>query len=222
MRMSRVPFLTSVLLATGLAATAAANEPPTTPSITNNTPAVRSNDPCSHTNIVVTSTDPDGDLVSYTIDWGDSTSTTTEWWPSGSPRSLYHVYTGNAVYDITAQAKDPAGAVSGVATTSVNVYESIPTAIAASNTKILYPPNNKNWTVLGAVTDQLGASRGQGASVTFAIMNGKGVLSAPSAMTSCDGGARVTYTQGNGQPHSATIRACLDGTGTCSDTTINW
>lgn len=54
-----------------------------------------------------TSTDPDGDSVSYMVSWGDGTP--TAWSPSRHSDSLYtvtHTYSGSGTYFIKAKAKD--------------------------------------------------------------------------------------------------------------------
>ena len=51
--------------------------------------------------------DPDGDNVSYYIEWGDGNSTRwTEYVPSGTVITLNHTWDEQGTYNITAKAKD--------------------------------------------------------------------------------------------------------------------
>ena len=58
-------------------------------------------------------TDPDGDLISYTFDWGDKTSSTTSPVNSGTSASLYHTWSAAGSYPVKAMATDSKGATSG-------------------------------------------------------------------------------------------------------------
>ena len=71
------------------------------------------------------STDPNGDQVSYFIDWNDGT--TSGWTPfqaSGTVYSESHTWSSPGTYLIKAQAKDTNGAVSGITTFSVTMPRS--------------------------------------------------------------------------------------------------
>ncbi len=73
-----------------------------------------------------TSTDPEGDSVSYYIKWGDGTETTwTALQPSGSPGySESHTWSSTDTYTIEAQTKDSYGAVSDWTTMDVTMPKS--------------------------------------------------------------------------------------------------
>lgn len=60
-----------------------------------------------------TSTDPDGDDISYYVDWGDHQSTGwTTFKPSGESYETSHIWENIGIYIIKAKAKDPDGLVS--------------------------------------------------------------------------------------------------------------
>ena len=52
------------------------------------------------------STDAEGDLVKYVIDWGDGTTDTTECYPSCTPVEVCHIYEEKGTYIIKAYAID--------------------------------------------------------------------------------------------------------------------
>ncbi|MFH1784301.1 MAG: T9SS type A sorting domain-containing protein [bacterium] len=54
-------------------------------------------------------TDPDGDAVSYLFDWGDGTTTTTEFVASGVTVNASHAWSNKDFYDITVKAIDDKG-----------------------------------------------------------------------------------------------------------------
>ncbi len=51
-------------------------------------------------------TDPDGDKVRYIIYWGDNTSNTTGYNPSGTDVKVKHIWSNDGTYNITAKAQD--------------------------------------------------------------------------------------------------------------------
>jgi hypothetical protein len=59
------------------------------------------------------STDPDGDSVSYTFDWGDGTSFATGYLESGCAATLSHFWSKPGTYMVTVMATDTKGASSG-------------------------------------------------------------------------------------------------------------
>jgi len=70
----------------------------------------------------VTTTDPDGDTVSYFIDWGDETN--SSWigpYPSGDLVTKAHTWTKKGTYTIKAKAKDSYGNESSWGTLSVTM-----------------------------------------------------------------------------------------------------
>jgi hypothetical protein len=85
------------------------NNPPTKPTLTGNA--------TGHKNVEYTyaavSTDPDGDSISYTFNWGDGESTTMEYYSSGtSVDNATHAWAYAGVYNIWVQAKDYQNATS--------------------------------------------------------------------------------------------------------------
>ena len=80
-----------------------------------------------------TATDPNGDQVKYTFDWGDSTAqTTTALVNSGTAASLSHSWSAAGTYLVKAMATDSKGATSGwsgattVTISSVNLPPNTP------------------------------------------------------------------------------------------------
>ncbi len=63
-----------------------------------------------------TATDPEGDAVACTFVWGDSSSTTSGFVPSGTPVTVSHAYAHEGVYAVRAFASDAFGAASGLST----------------------------------------------------------------------------------------------------------
>ena len=57
------------------------------------------------------SSDENGDMVRYHIDWGDGTSETTDWAPPCTPVTVTHTYAEKGTYTITAYAEDETGLV---------------------------------------------------------------------------------------------------------------
>jgi len=71
-------------------------------------------------NYTIVSTDPDGDMVSYKIDWGDNTTAT--WlgpYPSGEPITVNHAWTWEKNHVIKCEAKDPYNSTSTWTTMTV-------------------------------------------------------------------------------------------------------
>ena len=58
-------------------------------------------------------TDPDGDLVKYTFNWGDGTASGTNFIGSGTSASSSHIWSSSGTYQIKAMATDSKGASSG-------------------------------------------------------------------------------------------------------------
>jgi hypothetical protein len=79
------------------------NTPPTTPILTGPT----SGEPNLDYEFTITSTDVDGDMLSYFVDWGDGT--TSDWVgpvPSGTPMKLNHAWSTPGTYSIKGKARD--------------------------------------------------------------------------------------------------------------------
>jgi len=85
------------------------NNPPNAPTITGETNG-KAGTEYEYTFI---STDPDGDNVSFFVDWGDdTTSGWTEYVPSGTTVILNHTWTEQGTYTVKAKARDEQGAES--------------------------------------------------------------------------------------------------------------
>jgi len=95
-----------------------AGNPPTAPTIA----GPSSGDVGTSYTYTFTSTDPDGDQVSYYIDWDDGTTPVwSTFKPSGATYSTSHTWTSKGTYAIQAKAKDILGAESGLSTLSVTM-----------------------------------------------------------------------------------------------------
>jgi hypothetical protein len=85
------------------------NEPPTVPSITGSSHGK----PQTDYPYTVVTTDPNGDNVSYYIDWGDNTS--SGWmgpYESSQEQTFHHSWSKKGTYTITVKARDDLGAES--------------------------------------------------------------------------------------------------------------
>jgi len=92
-------YLCMLLMIPVLSATVTANSPPTAPDIDGPTSG-KAGVPQTYT---FTSTDPDGDDISYYIEWGCGESETTDFYPSGEPATASHTYvSGTFVISVTA------------------------------------------------------------------------------------------------------------------------
>jgi hypothetical protein len=67
-------------------------------------------------NYTFNSIDPDGDDIKYIINWGDNTSYTTDFNPSGTNVTISHTWATKGRYTITAKAEDEYGLDSPEAT----------------------------------------------------------------------------------------------------------
>jgi ribosomal protein L40E/uncharacterized protein YceK len=56
--------------------------------------------------------DPNGDTIAYTFDWGDGTISTTDYAPSGTPATAAHTWSSAGTYNIKARAIDSRGGIS--------------------------------------------------------------------------------------------------------------
>lgn len=85
------------------------NRPPNAPSKPSGTASGYAWAPYSYQ---TSATDPDGDQVQLTIDWGDGTTSTTELVDSATSASLTHTWTAAGTYQIKAMSTDSKGATS--------------------------------------------------------------------------------------------------------------
>lgn len=75
-------------------------------------------------------TDPNGDNVCYTFDWGDGSQNTTGWVASGTSASLSHAWPTAGTYSVRVMATDRKGAVSEwSAATPVTVAINVPPTV---------------------------------------------------------------------------------------------
>jgi hypothetical protein len=77
-------------------------------------------------NYTMSTTDPDGDTVSYWVDWGDNTN--SGWLgssPSGATFTVSHTWSKKGTYDVKGKAKDVYGAESNWATLNVKMPTTI-------------------------------------------------------------------------------------------------
>jgi hypothetical protein len=97
------------------------DQAPGTPS----TPSGPSNgSPSQSLNYTFAATDPDGDQVYYTVDWGDASQNSTGWYASGATANLSHSYANAGTYLIKVYAVDSLGASSGWSSTATIVIAS--------------------------------------------------------------------------------------------------
>ena len=87
------------------------NQPPNIPSVPT---GPSSGAPGVSYSFTATTTDPDGDQISFKFDWGDGTeSGWSSFVNSGSSASMSHSWSGQGTYQVRAKAKDVNGAESG-------------------------------------------------------------------------------------------------------------
>ncbi|HIG99615.1 MAG TPA: hypothetical protein HA258_03435, partial [Thermoplasmata archaeon] len=107
---------------TSIMMTIMTDRPPATPTITG--PA--EGEPGNLYLYTVTTTDPDGDMVFYYVDWGDGQ--TSEWvgpYNSGATASVTHEWAEEGAYTVQAKAKDTYGVERGWATLDVTMPVSV-------------------------------------------------------------------------------------------------
>ena len=93
------------------------NSPPSTPIITGPCTGI----PGRMYGFTITSVDPDGDDISYIVDWGDNNSDTIGYNPSGTGVKVRHTWPGMGQYTIRAKAKDIWGAESDWGTKPISI-----------------------------------------------------------------------------------------------------
>ena len=87
----------------------AENTPPNTPSIPSGPTIGTTGTSYSYS---TSATDPDGDQIAYTFDWGDGTNSTTGLFDSGAIANAAHIWNSSGVYQVRAMATDSKGAAS--------------------------------------------------------------------------------------------------------------
>jgi len=84
--------------------------------------------------------DPDGDRLQYIFDWGDGSSSTTDWTESGRALSIAHSWQRAGSYEIAARAEDSANASSTQSSPLKIVVNSPPGQPAIPAGKSTVPP----------------------------------------------------------------------------------
>jgi hypothetical protein len=92
-------------LAVSITKPSGGGSPPSTPTITG--PAQGA--PATEYSYALSSTDPDGNRVMFTIDWGDGKSDTTGFGASGASIAAKHTWSADGNYTVKAKAKDDTG-----------------------------------------------------------------------------------------------------------------
>jgi hypothetical protein len=100
-------------------------EPPSTPSLNGPSPAPPTYVGQSYS-FWASSTDPNGDQIRYTFNWGDSTSTTTTWYSSGATAYASHTWTSTGQFTVRVTAEDNTGRFSGQSSPIVVNVENLP------------------------------------------------------------------------------------------------
>ena len=104
----------------------AENTPPNTPSIPSGSTTGTTGTSYSYS---TSATDPDGDRISYTFDWGDGTKSITGLFDSGAIANAAHIWKSSGAYQVRAMATDSNGAVSewsGPLNVTINAPPSTP------------------------------------------------------------------------------------------------
>jgi hypothetical protein len=86
------------------------SSPPLTPSQPSGPSSARRG--VSHS-FATSTTDPNGDQVKYTFDWGDGTTDHTNYVASGTPVSRSHAWSRTGIFRVRAKASDDKGCDSG-------------------------------------------------------------------------------------------------------------
>ncbi len=98
----------------------ATNAPPNSPPGTPSTPTGgASGQAGTPGNFSTSTTDPDGDAVRYTFDWGDGTQTQTGYLASGATANASHAWGSPGTYSVRAMATDVHGATSAWSGSSI-------------------------------------------------------------------------------------------------------
>lgn len=128
------------------------NRPPNTPS----TPFGATNGYTATSYTFTTSaTDPDGNQLKYTFDWGDGATTVTNYLSSGSTASASHKWSQQGVYSIKVMATDSDGADSGWSSpVTINIENAPPnTPTRPSGTTSCSPNSSYEYSVYASDPD---------------------------------------------------------------------
>jgi len=89
---------------------------------------------------LVSATDPDGDLLSYRIDWGDGSETELGAHPSGEKAAVEKIWSVRGTYQVTVRAQDAHGAWSGTSpaleVVVKNLAPSVPTLLGPGELRV--------------------------------------------------------------------------------------
>jgi len=115
--------------------------------------------------------DPDGDQVKYTFDWGDGTTNTTDLAESGATAGMSHIWSRAGIYQIKARAIDSKDATSGwSAVKSIEIIEREGWVLYYPDfTDTDYPDSWRSWLVLQE-------SAGQPVDISLTLRNRAGIL----------------------------------------------
>ncbi len=163
---------------------------------------------------VVTATDPDGDNVQYSVDWGDGSTSVTDFTASGTSLTLAHHWTAVGIYQVSAAAKDTLGNVSAATVLTVNVYTPVPTTVQVTASSPIHVRTSTS--VNSSQYDQYGVLiyySNLMVPVVFSLVSGGGtVTQSPPWSATYSAPAKTT---------TAVVRGCLQGgSGACANATI--
>lgn len=126
------------------------NDPPVTPAAPGVPSGVTVNTLFSATAVT---TDPDGDDLTYTMDWGDGTTSMSSEVGSGVQVSLNHSYSSVGTYDVRVKARDSFGAETPFSPpATIVVSPPAPSNDACANAFVI-GPGETGGTLLGASVD---------------------------------------------------------------------
>ncbi|TLN01291.1 PKD domain-containing protein, partial [bacterium] len=124
-----------------------------------NTPSTPSGPTTGYTAIQYTfttsATDPDGNRIQYTFNWGDGQNTTTGFYDSGSTVSAKHTWSKSGTYNIKVRANDTDGASSGWSSlATINIENAPPnTPARPSGTTSCAPNSTHEYSVYASDPD---------------------------------------------------------------------
>jgi hypothetical protein len=95
------------------------NQPPTTPSIPSGTSSGYTGTSYGYS---TSATDPNGDQVKYTFDWGEGPQTTTGFYNSGATATASHSWSNEGTCYVKVKATDSKGASSGWSSSKTNCF----------------------------------------------------------------------------------------------------
>jgi parallel beta-helix repeat protein len=98
------------------------NDPPNPPTII----GPNSGKPGTSYDFIFNSIDPNGDNVRFIIDWGDTTSNTTDFVSSGTDIEISHTWSLQGTYTITAKAEDSEGLIGLETTKTITIPRAKP------------------------------------------------------------------------------------------------